>query len=71
MTYTLVIVRNIIIKTYTYTMSLMSGYYHCLFDISPRRVINYRDCYVEMSRNQYEPVMKERPSSPMAQVLDL
>ena len=44
MTYTLVIMRNIIIKT------LMSDDDHYLFGILPRRVINYLDCYVEMSR---------------------
>ena len=51
-------------------MSLMSGDDDCLFNIL-RRVIKYLYCYVEMPRKQYEPVIKERPSSPPAQVLDL
>lgn len=52
-------------------MSLMSDDDGCLFNILHRRVIKYLYGYAEMPRKQYEPVIKERPSSPPAQVLDL
>lgn len=52
-------------------MSSMSGDDDCLFNILRRRVIKYLYRYVEMPRKQYESVIKERPSSPPAQVLDL